>query len=122
MDDALTERVCQKRFAKFHSGDLDVNDASRSGRPTDIDSSDVKAIIDENPSQSGREIATALNISYTSVENHFRQLGYISRLNVWMPHELAEINLATRISICDSLRKRQENDSFFERMVTGDEK
>jgi len=121
-DDALTERVCQKWFAKFRSGDFDVNDAPRSGRPTEINSSDVKAIIDENPFQSVREIAATLNISHTSVENHLRQLGYVFRDNVWMPHELTEANLATRISICDSLQKRQENDPFLKRMVTGGEK
>jgi len=121
-DNALTERVCQKWFAKFRSRDFDINDAPRSGRPTKINSDNVKAIIDKDPCQSVREIATALNISHTSAENHLRQLGYVSRLNVWVPHELTEANLATRISICDSLRKRQENDPFLKRMVTGDEK
>lgn len=121
-DDALTERVCQKWYAKFRSGDFDVNDAPRSGRPTKINSSNVKAIIEVNPSQSVREIATTLSISHTSVENHLRQLGYVSRLNVWVPHQLTEANLTARISICDSLRKRQENDPFLKRMVTGDEK
>jgi hypothetical protein len=81
-DDVLTERVYQKWFAKFRSRDFDVNDAPRSRRPAEIDSSDVKTIIDKNPSQSMREIAMALNISHTSVGNHLRQLGYVSRLNV----------------------------------------
>lgn len=121
-DDALTERVCQKWYAKFRSGNFDVNDAPRSGRPTEITSSDVKAIIEVNPSTTVREIATTLNISHTSVENHLRQLEYVSRLNVWVPHQLTEANLTTRISICDLLRKRQENDPFLKRMVTGDEK
>jgi len=59
-DDALTERVCQKWFAKFRSGDFYINDAPRSGRPTKINSDNVKAIIDKDPCQSVREIATAL--------------------------------------------------------------
>lgn len=119
---ALTERVCQKWFTKFRSGDFEVNDAPRFGRPTEIDSSVVKDVVDKNPSQSVREIATTLNISHTSVENHLRALGYVSRLNVWVPHKLTEANLTTRISICDSLRKRQKNDPFLKRMITGDEK
>lgn len=109
---------CQKWFVKFRFGDLDVNDAPRSSRLNEIDSrSDVKIIIDESPSQSVREIATALNISHTS-GNH---LEYISRLNVWVPHKLIEANLA-RVFICDSLRKRQKNDPFLKRMVTSNEK
>ncbi|EZA53808.1 Histone-lysine N-methyltransferase SETMAR [Ooceraea biroi] len=74
-DDALTERVCQKWFAKFRSGDFDVNDAPRSGRPIEIDSSNVKAIIDKNPSQSVREIATALNISHIKRRKQFAPTG-----------------------------------------------
>ncbi|XP_066253847.1 uncharacterized protein [Euwallacea similis] len=109
-------------FAKFRSGDFDIDDASRSGRPTEINSSDVKAIVESDPSQSVREIATKLNISHTSVEKHLHQLGYVSRLNVWVPHQLTEANLITRISICDSLRKRQESDPFLKQIVTGDEK
>lgn len=121
-DDALTERTCQNWFAKFHSGNFDINDAQRSGRPHEIETSNVKAIVDQNPTQSVREIAMALNVSHTSVENHLHKLGYVSRLNVWVPHSLTEVNLATRISVCDSLRKRQQNDPFLKRLVTGDEK
>jgi len=35
-NDALTVRICQKWFAKFRSGDFDVSDAPRSGRPTEL--------------------------------------------------------------------------------------
>lgn len=119
---ALTERVCQKWFAKFRSGDFDLSDVPRAGRPTEVDLSVVKDIIDKNPSQTVREIAAVLNISHTSAENHLHNLGYVSKLNVWVPHKLTEANMAARISICDSLRRRQENDPFFKRMITGDEK
>lgn len=121
-DKALTERTCQNWFAKFRAGNFDINDAPRPGRPQEIESIDVKAIVDQNPSQSVRDIAEALDISHASVENHLRKLGYVSRLDVWVPHSLTEANLAKRISICDSLRKRQENDPFLKRLVTGDEK
>ncbi|EFN78757.1 Histone-lysine N-methyltransferase SETMAR, partial [Harpegnathos saltator] len=89
-DDDLTERVCQRWYANFRPGDFDVNDAPRSGRPIEINSSDIKSIIEVNPSQSVREIATTLNISHTSVEKHLRQMGYFSRVNVWVPHKLTE--------------------------------
>lgn len=67
-------------------------------------------------------IATALNISHTRVENHLRALRYVSRLKVWLPHKFIEANLTTRISIYDSLRKRQKNNPFLKRMITDDEK
>ncbi|XP_011057953.1 PREDICTED: histone-lysine N-methyltransferase SETMAR-like isoform X1 [Acromyrmex echinatior] len=40
-DDALTEHA-QKWFAKFRSGDTSLEDGPHSGRPTEIDSNDIK--------------------------------------------------------------------------------
>ena len=34
---SLTERQCQNWFARFRSGDFHLNDAPRSGRPTEVD-------------------------------------------------------------------------------------
>jgi len=36
--------------------------------------------------------------------------------------DLTKQNLMDRISICDSLLKRNENDSFLKRIITGDKK
>ena len=69
-----------------------------------------------------REIAETLKIDYGTVQRHLQQLGYVSRLDVWVPHKLTEENLANRMSICNSLLKRHESDPFLKRIVTGDEK
>ncbi|XP_032690457.1 histone-lysine N-methyltransferase SETMAR-like [Odontomachus brunneus] len=100
-DDALTERAAQKWFAKFHSGDTSLEDGPRSGRPTEVDSNDIKALVEQDRTLKVREIAETLKI---------------------VPHKLTEENLANRISICNSLLKRHESDPFLKRIVTGDEK
>ena len=69
-----------------------------------------------------REIAETLKIGYGTVQRHLQQLGYVSSLDVWVPHKLTEENLANRMSICNSLLKRHESDPFLIRIVTGDEK
>lgn len=120
--DVVSKRVCQKWFAKFRCGDFNLDDAPRSGRPNESDSSDVEALVKQNPSYTVREMASTLNISHTTVENYLRKLGFISRLNVWVPHKLTEANLLTRVSTCDSLLKRQTNHPFLKQMVTSDEK
>jgi len=51
-----------------------------------------------------------------------KQLGYVKKLDLWVPHQLKEIHLTQRISICDSLLKRNEIDPFLKRLITGDEK
>lgn len=86
----VNERTCQKWFAKFRAGDLSLNDAPRSGRPVEVDSDQIKTLLENNQRYTMREIANILKISKTSVENYLHQLGYVSRFDVWLPHELSE--------------------------------
>ena len=125
-EDVLTERQCQNWFAKFRSGNFDVEDAPRSGRPVEEhnrpDEDTIKALIDANRRITTREIAERLNLSNSTVHDHLKRLGLISKLDIWVPHVLSERNLCRRIDVCDLLLKRQENDPFLKRIITGDEK
>ncbi|GAB1861621.1 SETMR methyltransferase [Camponotus japonicus] len=58
--DVLTERQCQNWFAKFRSGNFDVEDAPRSRRPVKADEDTIKALIDANRRITTREIAERL--------------------------------------------------------------
>ena len=102
--------------------DFDLKDAPRSGRPTEVDDDKIKAMIENNRRSTTREIAEKLNILHTCVERHLKQLGYVNKLDIWVPHKLNEIQLTKRIFICDSLQKRNETDPFLKRIITGDEK
>ena len=62
---------------------------------------------------SEQEIAKKHNISHTCVERHLKKLGYVNKLDIWVPHKLNENQLKKRFSICDSLLKRNENDPFY---------
>ncbi|GFS53020.1 histone-lysine N-methyltransferase SETMAR [Trichonephila clavipes] len=118
----LTVRQCQNWFAKFRSGNFDVEDAPRSGRPVETDKDAIKALVDANRRITTREIGLRLNLSNSTVYDHLKGLGLSSKLKVWVPHVLTERNLCRRINICDSLIKRPENDPFLKRIITGDEK
>lgn len=121
-EDVLTERQCQNWFAKFRSGNFDVEDAPRSGRPVKADEDTIKALIDANRRITTREIAERLNLSNSTVHDHLKRLGLISKLDIWVPHVLTERNLCHRVDVYDLLLKRQENDPFLKRIITGDEK
>ena len=41
---AVTDRSCQKWFAKFHARDLSLDDAPWSGRPVEVDSDQIKTL------------------------------------------------------------------------------
>ena len=106
----------------FRSEDFDLKVVPRSGRPTEADDDKMKAMIENNRRSTTQEIAGKLNISHTCVERHLKQLGYVNKLDIWFTHKLNEFQLTKRISICDSLLKRNETDPFLKRIVTGDEK
>ncbi|GFW80373.1 mariner transposase [Trichonephila clavipes] len=90
----MTVRQCQNWFAKFRSGNFDVKNAPRSGRPVEAD----------------------------KVYDHLKGLGLSSKLDVWVPYVLTERNLCRCIDVYDSLLKHHENDPFLKGIITGDEK
>lgn len=120
--DCITERTCQNWFKKFRSGNFSLKDDHRSGRPNKVVNDQVNVIITEDRHITVREIAHRLNVSHTTVENHLKHLGLVKKLDIWVPHELKEIHLTQRINICDTHLKRNENDPFLKRIITGDEK
>ena len=71
---------------------------------------------------SSRDIATELNIDYKTILNLLHKTGYQKKLDTSVLHELKVKNLMARVSICESLLKRNEIDPFLKRMITGDEK
>ena len=89
----------------------------------EVDDDLIKAIIDSEHHSTTREIAEKLHVSHhVCIESHLKQLGYVEKLDTWVPQELKEKHLTQRINSCDLLKKRNENDPFLKRLITGDEK
>ena len=60
---AVADRTCQKWFAKFHAGDFWLEDAPRSGGPVEVDSDQIKTLIENNQCYTMQERANILKIS-----------------------------------------------------------
>ena len=64
---AVTDRMCQKWFAKFHAGDFSLETsralAPWSGRPVEVDSHQIQTLIENNQCYTTQEIDDALKIS-----------------------------------------------------------
>lgn len=121
-EDAVDDSTVRKWFRRFRDGNFNLEDEKRSGRPSEIDSHQILALVETDRHKTTREIADNLKINQSTVVRRLRQLGMVSKSDVWVPHELSQRNLINRISACDSLLKRYEIDPFLNRMVTGDEK
>ena len=59
----MTDRTCQKCFAKFHIGDFSLGGAPQSGRPVEVDSNRIETLIENDQCYATQEIADMLRIS-----------------------------------------------------------
>ena len=83
-------------FVKFRSGDFSLKDKPRSGRLSEVDVDDIKALIESDRHVTEREIGEKLNLPKSSVHNHIRRLGLVKKLDIWVPHD----NLTNRFNAC----------------------
>ncbi|XP_014482319.1 PREDICTED: histone-lysine N-methyltransferase SETMAR-like [Dinoponera quadriceps] len=87
-EEALKERQCRNWFDKFRSGDFLLKDEQRSDRPLQADDDQIKAIIELDRHISEREIGEKLKIPKSTIHDHIKRLGFVKKLDIWVPHEL----------------------------------
>ncbi|XP_047146310.1 histone-lysine N-methyltransferase SETMAR-like [Hydra vulgaris] len=119
---SLDVRKCQRWFSKFRSGNFDLSDAHRPGRPMSLDNNVLRAEVDANPCQTIEELSNTLNQPWSTIQEHLHQIGKISRAGVWVPHNLSVQNKANRSNTCNALIQQHHAEPFLDRLVTGDEK
>ena len=66
----VTDRMCQKWFAKIHTEDFSLDDAPRSGTPVEVDSDQTEILVENNQRYTTWEIADILKTYKSRVENH----------------------------------------------------
>lgn len=120
-NNATSVQTVRSWFKKFRAGNFNLEDEESCGRPSTTNTDLIIAMVEENPRYTLREVADSLKIPRTTVHNHLIKLSYINRADVWLPHELTDRNKLERISTCDLVLQRHNNQPFLKRLVTGDE-
>ncbi|XP_076302938.1 histone-lysine N-methyltransferase SETMAR-like [Lasioglossum baleicum] len=118
-EDAVAERTVRKWFARFKAGNFDHEDEEGPGRPSTTDEDMIRTEIENSPCSTLRQLAGMLNKSKLTIHDHTVKLGYVNRLDVWVPHDLTKKNLLDRVSICDLLYKRKRGDAISEAISDG---
>jgi len=121
-DRALTLRTCETWFRQFKHGDFDLNDAARSGKRKSFDDAELQALLDEDDTQTQRQLAEALGVQQQAISKRLRAMGKIQKCGKWVPHELTERQMENRKVTCEMLLQRYKRKSFLHRIVTSDEK
>ena len=90
---AIDERIMRKWFARFKVDDFNLEDQERPSRPSTTDEDQIKTLIENNTRYTTCKLAKMLNMSKSTIHEHFVKFGYINRFDVWVPHDLTEKNL-----------------------------
>lgn len=79
--DSIAKSTCHKWLKKFKEGEKDVDDLedeSRSGRPSNFDEDALRELVAEDPNVTIRELAMQLHSSVGCVHKHLHAIGLVS--------------------------------------------
>ena len=106
--DTVSISTAQLWFKRFRSGVDVVKDEPRFGRPVVENCDKIAELVERDRHSSSHSIGQELGMSHQKVINHWKELGVIKKLDVWVPHELTQKN----IFACESLLNRNKIDPF----------
>ena len=109
-------------FSRFRNGDYKFDDKPRSGRPSELDVDELKALLERDPRSTTRCLAEQLKCSHTTIERHLSDLGKLWKYGLWIPHELTKDQLDRRVDTCLELLTARRHFEWLNNLVTGDEK
>ena len=82
--ETASERTMQWWFKKFCKGDKSLEDEECNGQPSEVDNNHLRTIIKPDPLTTTWEVAQELNINYSMVIWHLKQIGKVKKLNKWI--------------------------------------
>ena len=89
-----------------------MQDRTRPGCPSTVDSSQIIALVDANPYLTIREVRSVLGVSLSSISTHLKDAGYVNRASIWVPHSLTDSPLRHRMDVCDLFIEKKKSIRF----------
>ena len=83
---------------------------------------ELEALLDEDSTQTLKELAEALSVAQSTVSTHLHALGMIQKQGNWVAYELKPRDVERHFFICEQLLQRQKRKEFLHCIITGDEK
>ncbi len=84
---ALSERTCQKWFARFKSGDFGLEDEEREGAPPKFMDTELEELLDQDPAQRRRGCKN-FGVDQSTISKRLKAMGMIRKVGHWVPYEL----------------------------------
>lgn len=120
--ESIGKNTCYRWYKMFDEGRDTLKDESRPGRPQTVNDQELKALVEGDSFQTIRKLEDKTGTDKETIRRHLHSIGKIKKYGKFVPHELSEDGKLSRLTISSSLLSRQAQESFLQRMVTGDEK
>jgi len=88
---AASQKTCERWFQRFKIGDFDVADKEHE-KPKSTKTLELQALLDEDDSQTQKQLAEQLSISQQAASNRLREMGKIQKVGRWVPQNMGELN------------------------------
>ena len=112
----------QRLFKRFKEGDTSLERIEGSGRVFSFDSQKLCKSIEKKLTTSTRILSREIGQSNSTIYFHLKRLGKSFVAPKEVSHNLSESQIKQRLHICEKLIKNLNDERFFRRVVTGDEK
>ena len=109
---ALAERSCPKWFARFKSGDFDLEDKERPGQPKKFEDEELEALLDEDYCQTQEKLAESLGVTQVDISKRLKAAGCIQKQGNWVPHELKPRDVGRRFCMSEMLLNATKKSHF----------
>lgn len=83
----MTEKTCSNWFAKFRTGDFNIDDKPRFGRPQQMQDDELQALLNKDAAQSSYELPNQLEVDQKTVLNRLHKMGMIQKDGKWAQPE-----------------------------------
>lgn len=78
-ENIIDVRTCANWFKRFKSGDFDISDKERSGRPAVVEEDKLQALLNEDSAQSTSELALQLGVDHSTIVRRLNAMGKIQK-------------------------------------------
>lgn len=118
----LSQATAYRWFERFKEGEYSLEDEDKPGRGMELDVDRLVELVESDPRQTTRCLASALGCSNATIDRHLNELGYRLKLDVWVPHDLNHFQQNQRLDICMNFLTFKRTFNWLDHLITGDEK
>lgn len=85
-NDAISERSCRDWYHRFKAGNFDLASKKPENRPKKFENLDLQALLDEDDTQTQKQLAERLGVAQQTVSDRLRAMGMVQISGKWVSH------------------------------------